>query len=84
MVDENNNPVPNATVTGDLRRNGSVLKSGASGTTGPLGVATIGSGRIKDTSSGDQFEFCVTGVTHSGLGYVPADNLETCDSTAVP
>ena len=84
MVDENNSPVPNATVSGDWRRNDSPFKSGASGITGALGVVVIESGRIENSSSGDELEFCVTGVAHSSLGYVPVENDETCDAITLP
>ena len=84
IVDENGNPVSDATVTGEWARNGTLFKSEASGTTGADGVATINSGRIKNVQSGDAIEFCVTDVTHASLTYDSAANVETCDQTTVP
>jgi subtilisin len=84
IVDEDGNPVSNATVTGDWSRNGTVFNSGASGTTGSNGVATIDSGNIRGVSSGDVIEFCVTDVTHSTLTYDSSANVETCGSATVP
>jgi subtilisin len=84
IVDEDGDPVSSATVTGDWFRNGIVFNSGASGTTGSNGVATIDSGNIRSVSSGEVIEFCVTNVTHSTLTYDDSANVETCGSATVP
>jgi subtilisin family serine protease len=71
-------PIASATVVGDWVVNGSVAKGGTSGVTGADGVASIGSGGMRRVGSGDLVEFCVTGVSGSGLNYV-AGSL-TCAS----
>jgi subtilisin len=83
IVDENGNPVSNATVTGDWSLNGAVFNSGASATTDSNGVATIDSGNVR-ASAGDTIEFCVTNVTHDTRTYDSSANVETCGSATVP
>ncbi|NIM16127.1 MAG: hypothetical protein GTO45_29340 [Candidatus Aminicenantes bacterium] len=74
IVDENNNPVEGATVTGTF--SGDASGSG-SGTTGADGEATI---KVTITGTISSFGFCVDNVTHDTLTYDPAANVETCDS----
>ncbi len=73
-----------ATVVGDWKVNGSVMKSGASGTTDGAGDATITSGGLRQTASSDLIEFCVTDISGTGLVYDPTANLEGCDAATAP
>lgn len=74
IVDENNNPVEGAAVTGTF--SGDAYGSG-SGTTGADGVATI---KVNITGTVSSFTFCVDNVTHISYSYDPGANVETCDS----
>lgn len=64
--------VSNATVTGDWWAKGSVANSGASGITDGTGMATIGSGALKNVQEGDLVEFCVTDISGAGMTYPDA------------
>lgn len=71
--DNAGNPVPNATVTGTFSGSFSETKSGV---TNSSGVATLTTtAKAKGTVT---VNFCVSGVTHSGLNYDPAANVVTC------
>jgi hypothetical protein len=74
ILDENNNPVEGAEVTGTFT--GDASGSG-SGTTGADGEATI---KLNVQGTVTTFTFCVDNVTLSGYTYVPGDNVETCDT----
>ena len=74
VVDDGGAAVASATVVGDWKVNGSVFKSGTSGVTGTDGVAAVGSGGMRKVSSADVVEFCVTGISGTGLVYDGASN----------
>lgn len=75
VVDNNGNPVPGATVTGNFS---GTLSGSASGTTGSNGVASIESSGTK-RGGGVDFDFCVTGIDPvNGLSYEPTLNVVTC------
>ncbi len=79
VVDDLDAPVEGATVTGDWEVDGSVYNGGASGITEASGETAIGSGALKNVTSTNKVEFCVTSVTGSGLTYDPsADPLPIC------
>ena len=75
IVDENNDPVEGATVTGTFSGDASGSDSGVTGADGEvlLSVLVLGKGAVST------FTFCVDNVTGS-LTYVPGDNVETCDT----
>ncbi len=75
IVDENNDPVSGATVTGDFT--GGLTGSGISGTTDSSGQVTLQTGA--QSPNGNSFTFCVTSVSGS-LNYDSGANSETCDS----
>ncbi len=75
IVDENNDPVSGATVTGDFT--GGLTGSGISGTTDSSGQVTLQTGA--QSPNGNSFTFCVTNVSGS-LNYDSGANAETCDS----
>lgn len=83
ILDENGDPVADATVTGDWLQNGTVVQSGQSTTTDGSGQATMGT-RFSGVASGDVIEFCVTDVTHASLVYDPSSNMKTCGQSTVP
>ena len=60
---------------GDWKLSGSPLMSGDSGVTGTDGRATIGTAKTREATSGDEFEFAVTNVTHPTLDYEPGSNV---------
>ena len=68
--DENENPVANATVTGDW--SGDTTGS-VSGTTGSDGTVTFSTGNM---SGGTSVTFTVTDVTHETLDYDDTANLD--------
>ncbi|UCH93404.1 MAG: trypsin-like peptidase domain-containing protein [Candidatus Aminicenantes bacterium] len=76
IVDENNNPVEGATVTGTFSGDASGTESGVTDASGEvtLSVVVIGKGAVST------FTFCVDSVTHASLTYDPAANVETCDT----
>jgi hypothetical protein len=75
IKDNCGNPVANATVSGTFT--GSINQS-LSATTNASGVATL---ITSNTAGGTvSVSFCVTNVTHAGLSYNSAANVETCDS----
>jgi len=74
ILNENNQPVSGATVSGTFT--GSYSESG-SGVTGANGVAVIQTVNKKKNPS---FTFTVNNVTASGYTYNPAANVETSDS----
>jgi hypothetical protein len=75
-VDENGSPVEGATVTGTFSGDASGTESGVTGADGEvlLSVVVVGKGAVST------FTFCVDDVTHPDYTYVPADNVETCDT----
>jgi hypothetical protein len=76
IVDENGNPVEGATVTGTFSGDASGSDSGVTDASGEvlLSVLVVGKGAVST------FTFCVDDVTHPDYTYVPADNVETCDT----
>lgn len=74
IVDEYDNPVEGANISGTF--SGDVNGSG-SGTTGADGEATI---KITKQGTISTFTFCVDNVTHSSYTYDSAANVETCDT----
>ena len=75
VMDQNNQPAPGATVTGDWLFNGSPIQTGVTAVTDALGIASSTSPPIKATSG--NFVFTVTNITLSGYEYVsptPAPN----------
>jgi hypothetical protein len=68
-------PVDGATVQGEW--SGLVTTGDMSKDTDILGQALFYSGRTRELGI---FTFCVISVTKDGVTYVPADNVETCDS----
>ena len=86
IVDQDSNPVLGANVTGDWYLQNAPFSSGAAGTTGYFGYATISSGKIENSSRGDVIKFCVTSVTHDILSYDPTANIPNppCGQTTVP
>ncbi len=74
IVDVNNNPVSNATVSGTFSGD---FSGGGSGTTDSNGVAVIQSGRNR---TGSSFTFCVDNVSHGSNSYNSGANAETCDT----
>ncbi len=75
VVDDLGAPVAGATVSGTF--SGDYSESG-SAATDANGVATLQTDeRVKGSPS---FTFCVDDVTHGGLAYAPAENVETCDT----
>ena len=81
-VDGSGGVLSGATVSGDWTYNGAYLNSGT-GTTNRRGIAKLNSDRLR-ASSGDAFEFCITGVAIAGYTYTPSSNVETCDVITVP
>jgi len=74
ILDENNNPVAGAEVSGTF--SGDVSGS-ATATTDANGIASFEITK-KDTVS--TFTFCVDDVTHASYTYTPSANIETCDT----
>jgi len=76
IVDENDNPVEGATVTGTFSGDASGSDSEVTGASGEvtLSVLVVGKGAVST------FTFCVDNVTLTGYTYVPGDNVETCDT----
>jgi hypothetical protein len=83
IVDQNSAPRSGAKVTGNWYFKGSLIKTGASGTTDSTGKTTITSPQ-KTAGSGNTFTFKVTNVSLSGYPYAPEQNVETQDSISVP
>lgn len=75
VVDGLGRPVAGAAVAGAWK--GVINTGDTARTTDATGTATFYSSRTRSTGS---VQFCVAGVTASGLGYVPGANLETCDA----
>jgi lysyl endopeptidase len=73
IVDENNNPVSGANVTGTFTGD---VSGTVSGTTDANGLVSL---KITKTGSINNFNFCVTNVTHSSMTYDSGANVETCD-----
>ncbi|MBT8395783.1 MAG: S8 family serine peptidase, partial [Gemmatimonadetes bacterium] len=61
--------VGGATVTGDWMVNGGIHKGGVSGLTETNGIASIGSGALKNVNSSHLVSFCVNAVTKAGRDY---------------
>lgn len=74
IVDENNNPVEGATVTGTFSGD---VSGTATGTTNASGVAVL---TLKGKGTVNTFTFCVDDVTHSSYTYDSGANVETCDT----
>ncbi len=74
IVDENNNPVEGANVTGTFTGEAYGTTSAA---TGADGEATL---KISVPAVVTTFEFCVDDVTHSSYTYDSGANVETCDT----
>jgi hypothetical protein len=76
IVDENGDPVEGATVTGTFSGDASGTETGVTDASGEatLSVLVLGKGAVST------FTFCVDNVTHASYTYVPADNVETCDT----
>jgi hypothetical protein len=81
VVNELNQAVAAATVTGDFARNGAVFSAGRTGTTSAAGTATITSGNTK-ASTNDVLRFCVTSVVAAGLQY-DAGTSSACGTVTV-
>ncbi len=79
VVDENNAPVSDATVSIEMTLPSGSTASGSSAT-GSDGTVTF-SLKTKQTGT---FISQVTNVTHATLTYAPGDNVETSESLAVP
>jgi hypothetical protein len=75
ILDGNNDPVAGATVTGAFAIGIVEPGSGVTDSSGTVEIQTVGTANGNPT-----IEFCVTNVTHPILPYVPADNVETCDT----
>ncbi|MDH5443551.1 MAG: polysaccharide deacetylase family protein [Hadesarchaea archaeon] len=82
IVDENDNPVPSATVYGHWE--GIVPSGTQEKATDADGAAPFWSGKVKSPPSGSVFTFFVDNVTKEGWTYDPASNGETSDNIAVP
>jgi hypothetical protein len=78
IVDDGDNPVANATVTGNWTVYGSLVNSGAQGTSGTDGVAAIGSSALKNVQEGADVLFCVTSIDGTGLVYDASKDMTTC------
>jgi hypothetical protein len=74
IVDENNNPVSGADVTGTFSGD---ANGTTSDTTDASGIATL---KINVQGSVTTFTFCVDTVTHATYTYDSAANVETCDT----
>lgn len=73
VVDENGDPVANATVNGAFSGD---VSGNVSGTTDANGQVSF-----KKTASGvSSATFCVTGISHASMTYNSGANVETCDS----
>jgi hypothetical protein len=83
IVDQNSAPRSGAKVTGNWYFKGSLIKTGASGTTDSTGKTTITSPQ-KTAGSGNTFTFKVTNVSLTAYPYAPEHNVETQDSITVP
>jgi hypothetical protein len=82
IMNTNSSAVPNATVSGQWRYNGS-LQGTFSGVTGGNGAVSISSQNVK-ANSGDSFTFNVTNVQASGATYNPSLNVSSSGSALVP
>jgi hypothetical protein len=76
IVDENNDPVEGATVTGTFSGDASGSDSGVTGADGEvlLSVLVVGKGAVST------FTFCVDDVTHASYTYDSDANVEDCDT----
>ena len=75
VVDEHDNPVAGALVSGAFSGG---LNQSASAVTGANGVAVL---TTFQTAKGTfALTFCVTDVTKAGLAYVPSQNVQSCAS----
>lgn len=82
IMNTNSSAVPNATVSGQWRYNGS-LQGTFSGVTDGNGAVSISSQNVK-ANSGDSFTFNVTNVQASGATYNPSLNVSSSGSALVP
>ncbi len=82
IVDENDDPVPTATVYGHWE--GIVPSGTQEKATDGDGVAPFWSGKVKSPPSGSVFIFFVDNVAKDGWTYDPASNGETSDNIATP
>jgi len=82
IVDENDDPVPSATVYGHWE---GIAPSGTQEkATDGDGIAPFWSGKVRNPPSGSLFIFFVDNVAKDGWTYDPASNGETSDNIAVP
>ena len=78
VVNEDGNPVANATVNGEW--SGLVNKGDGSKVTDNDGITPLFYSRR--SSQPGVFTFCVTSITKEGYTYTPTSNTETCDSVS--
>ncbi|MBA7502247.1 hypothetical protein ES706_00831 [subsurface metagenome] len=82
IVDENDDPVPTATVYGHWE---GIAPSGTQDKdTDGDGIAPFWSGKVRNPPSGSLFIFFVDNVAKDGWTYDPASNVETSDNIATP
>jgi hypothetical protein len=76
IVDENDNPVEGATVTGTFSGDASGSDSGVTDSSGEvlLSVLVVGKGAVST------FTFCVDNVSHASYTYDSDANVEDCDT----
>jgi endoglucanase len=79
IVDNCGSPVAGATVTGDFTGDWMIAQTGLTGTTDASGIVTFAGS--KSSNGNFNANFCVTSVVKSGLTYIPANNVQTCDSS---
>lgn len=75
IVDENANPIANATVSGQWS---GLVSQSVSGLTDGNGMLSVSSSKVSQNANGE-FRFTVTDVSTSGRSYDPAENFETSD-----
>jgi PKD repeat protein len=74
ILDENNNPVGGATVTGTFSGDAYGTDSGVTDASGEATLSVL----IKGKGAVSTFTFCVDDVTLTDYTYVPGDNVVTC------
>jgi hypothetical protein len=57
---------------------GSLVNSGAQGTSGTDGTAAVGSSALKNVQEGADVAFCVTDIAGTGLTYDASENVGSC------
>lgn len=78
VVDNLGNPVSGATITGTFSGTFNEPGSGITNSNGSVTIVTSTS-----ASGGVTVDFCVTGVTKSGLTYEPSQNTITCTNSGL-